>query len=325
MKFSEALEKFYKLQLVKGNQEATVKAYKTQLMPFQKYSNDVEITKIDYNMYCDYILHLRKQKRKLTTVTIHSYANALKIFLKFLHEENMIKKDIAAEIKKLPKQLYMIPRIISPEQIQKIFVDCKMQDKIQCRNALIFALAYDVGLRLSELIRLQVVDFDFDNWIIRVTGKWNKQRNVPLTDTILYYLQKYLEFYPGRTAGQLLLSNNDLPITTSAIRTMFKRVKKKYGFSEFHPHLLRHSFATLFLKNGGDSLVLQDILGHTTLEMTKRYVHLANSIRMAEQKIYSPLAKSRKRDSKTKNAPCLSRGIVLNLLPNSNKQRQNKK
>lgn len=71
---------------------------------------------------------------------------------------------------------------------------------------------------------------------------------------------------------------------------MFKRLKKKYNLQEFHPHLLRHSFATLFLLNGGDALVLQEILGHTTLEMTKNYVHIANSISIAKNKRYSPLA-----------------------------------
>jgi len=324
MKISEALEIFYKAQLVKGNQETTVQAYKSQLQPFLNYTNNIEISKLNYELYCDYILHLRNQKRKLSTVTIHSYANALKIFFNFLYEEKIILQNVAAEIKKLPKQLYTIPKIITPEEIQKIFNESDLKNKMHCRNVLIFVLAFDSGLRLSELIRLQIQDFDYINRLIRVTGKWNKQRNVPLTDTILYYLQEYLKFYKYRDTGQLLLSNRDLPITNSAIKTLFKRIKKKYNFAEFHPHLLRHSFATLFLKNGGDSLVLQDILGHTTLEMTKRYVHLANSIKMAEQRKYSPMTKSKDEGLK-ENPPLLGKGGFLELLSSTRNERRSKK
>ena len=93
--------------------------------------------------------------------------------------------------------------------------------------------------------------------------------------------------------GQLLLNVYDEPMKKSAIRTLFKRTKIKYNLTDFHPHLLRHSFATLYLVNGGDSLTLQDILGHSTLEMTRRYVHLSNSLKMSEQKIYCPLSASK--------------------------------
>lgn len=296
MKISEALNCFYNIQLVRGNQLDTIRAYKSHLKPFIKYTNDTDIKNIDYEMYCNYIIHLRdtRYRRKLSSVTIHSYANSLKCFLRFLYENKLIENNIAYEIKRLPKQLYTIPKIIAPEQIQIILNNLNLKNKIDSRNALILVLCYDIGFRLSELIRLNVQDLDFDNRLIRITGKANKQRNVPMTDTIKYYLFNYLSFYKRREKGQLLLDWFDKPIKKSAIISWFKRTKKKYNLISFYPHLLRHSFATLFLKNGGDSIILQDILGHSTLEMTKKYIHLANSLNMSSQKMYSPLSQSKK-------------------------------
>ena len=161
---------------------------------------------------------------------------------------------------------------------------------LSVRNSLIIVLCYDCGLRLSELIRLKVNDFDIENRVIRVTGKWNKQRNVPLTLTVKKYYKLYLQMTNSRVKGNLFLTKDNKPIEKDCITTMFKRIKKRYNLQDFHPHLLRHSFATLFLLNGGDSLVLQEILGHTTLEMTKKYVHIANSIDISKNNIYSPLS-----------------------------------
>lgn len=290
---SIAFNRFYDSQLVKGNQEETIRAYKTHLNQFLYFANDIEIETITYELYCDYILHLRKRKKQLSSVTIHSYANSLKCFLTFLYDNNLIKNNISADIKKLPKQLYKVPRIISAEQMRIIIDDLDLRDKLDSRNALIFVLCFDVGLRLSELVRLHVEDLDFNNKLIRVTGKSNKQRNVPMTDTIEFYLCNYLDFYRYRERGQLLLNVHDKNITKNAIRILFKKTKIKYHLTDFHPHLLRHSFATLYLVNGGDSLTLQDILGHSTLEMTRRYVHLSNSLKMSEQKIFCPLSNTK--------------------------------
>lgn len=288
MKFNDACNKFYYNQLVIGNQKATINAYKSHLKPFEIFCNNCNIQKITYKMYCDYIVYLTNEKN-ISSVTRHDYAKDLKIVLKYFYKNKLIKTDIASKIEKLPKRKSLIPKIISVNTIEKIIRDSKKNNVLHIRNCLILCLIFDCGLRLSELVRLKINDFDFDNEIIRVTGKWNKQRNVPLTETVKEYYSKYLKFNKNKQ-GQLLLTKDNKPITTSCIRTVFKRLKKKYKLQEFHPHLLRHSFATIFLLNGGDALVLQEILGHTTLEMTKNYVHIANSISIAKNKRYSPLS-----------------------------------
>lgn len=290
MKFSDACNKFYYNQLVIGNQKATVNAYKSHLRAFEIFCKNCDIQKITYKMYCDYIVYLTNEKN-ISSVTRHDYAKDLKIVLKFFYKNKFIKTDIASKIEKLPKRKSLIPKIVSVNTIKKILKDSNKKDILHVRNCLIICLAFDCGLRLSEMVRLKNNDFDFENEVIRVTGKWNKQRNVPLTETVKEYYEKYTRLKNIKTE-ELLLTKDNKPIQADCIKTLFKRLKRKYNLQEFHPHLLRHSFATIFLLNGGDALVLQEILGHTTLEMTKNYVHIANSISITKNKRYSPLTES---------------------------------
>lgn len=288
MKFDEGVKLFCKEQILRGNQQVSIESYKTHLAVFEKYCGNCDLECLTYDLYCDYIFYLTNVK-KISSVSRYDYAKDLKIILKFFYKSKLIKTDIASRIEKLPKYNYLIPHIISVDCIKMILNDFDLTNFFDIRNALIISLSFDCGLRLSELRRLQVTDFDLNNAIIRVSGKWNKQRNVPLTLTVLNYYNLYLNF-THRSTGQLLVSINHKPITNDGIRSVYRKLKAKYHLQEFYPHLLRHSFATLFLLNGGDALVLQEILGHTTLEMTKKYVHIANSINITRYNIYSPLS-----------------------------------
>lgn len=140
------------------------------------------------------------------------------------------------------------------------------------------------------MVRLNIQDIMFDLKLIRVSGKGSKHRLLPMSDSLEFYLTRYLSFYDNKKYGQLLVSRFDENITVSAISSLFKRIKNKYNLPKFNPHLLRHSYATLFLVNGGDSLSLQLLLGHTTLNMTSRYVHLSQSMNLLQKKQFSPLS-----------------------------------
>lgn len=288
MKLAEAYEHFYNNLIVRGRSLKTIGAYKSQLNPFLKFIGNIDIDKLDYKTYCDYIIYLRG-KDKLSSVTIHSYANSLKVFLNYLYKNSYITKNIAIQIE-LPKQFKTEPSILSPELIMTILKDYDINDKIGCRNILILVLAFDCGLRRAELIRLRIEDIFLDLKTIRVSGKGSKHRMLPMSETLEFYLKRYLAFYENKRSGQLLVSNDDKNITIHAISSLFKRIKKKYNLAKFNPHLLRHSYATWYLLNGGDSLSLQLLLGHTTLNMTSRYVHLSQSMKLFQQKQYSPLS-----------------------------------
>lgn len=274
--------------IIRGMQDFTLKAYKSHIMPFIKFTENILVCNINYEIYCDYVRYLRK--KRLSPVTIHTYINSLKVFLRFLHKNFYLKENLAEKII-LPRSYKTEPNILSPDLILKIINDYDTNDFIECRNILILILAFDCGLRRSEIVRLKFDDLMLDSQIIKISGKGNKNRIIPISYFLEIYLKKYLNLV-DRKSGFLIINKDGLVLSPSAISSLFRRLRKKYGLSKFNPHLLRHSYATLFLINGGDSLALQRLLGHSTLAMTNKYIHLAQSLKIAEQKKFSPLNKN---------------------------------
>lgn len=190
----------------------------------------------------------------------------------------------------MPKYQKKVINILSDSQIKEIIDFYDINDYIGCRNLLAICMMLDCGLRVSEVSNLCFSDFDVDRRCIIVNGKGQKQRFVPFTD---FTLKLYLKLH--------LLSSNKYPfcdifgnrLNTNGIIQIVKRLKKSLGYTNLHPHLFRHTFATLYLLNGGNPLSLQIILGHTTLYMTENYVHFANELMISKQKQFTPLSQSK--------------------------------
>ena len=183
---------------------------------------------------------------------------------------------------------------ISEEEIKKLLSSQNEFTLIGVRNLLAISLMLDAGLRVSEVCNLDVTDINRELGLIRVFGKGQKERLVPLTDSIRRYYDKYV-FLGDIFSGCLFLDKETGErITPSGISQILRRIKKQYNFKKLHPHYLRHTFATLFLVNGGDPVHLQIILGHETLYMTEQYLHIANQMTMSEKKKYSPLSNIKK-------------------------------
>lgn len=127
-----------------------------------------------------------------------------------------------------------------------------------------------------------------ENYAI-VKGKGNKQRFIPLGLKSQKYLIKYLAMRPNNNYNQLFLTKSFTPIKQGTIDKEFKKLKKVFFNRRIYPHLLRHTFATRYLENGGNIYALQQILGHTSLDMVKKYVHLTQCKNTAYFSTYSPL------------------------------------
>jgi site-specific recombinase XerD len=161
------------------------------------------------------------------------------------------------------------------------------------RNQTLFMVLLDTGLRIGELVNLKVDDVHMDEGYLKVMGKGKKERIVPIGNNAQRALQRYLFRFRPKSANALnnnvFLSNSSQPLTENSMKLMFSRLAHRSGVYRLHAHLCRHTFATRFLINGGDVFSLQQILGHSTLEMVRRYVNLAsNHIAIQHQK-YSPL------------------------------------
>jgi integrase/recombinase XerC len=153
----------------------------------------------------------------------------------------------------------------------------------------------DSGLRLSELIGLKPADAHLDEGYLKVMGKGAKERIVPIGSLAQKTLQRY--FYHFRAeplngdTDWFFLTLEGRPMTINAVKQIFSRVARKSGVKRLHAHLCRHTFAPNYLINGGDVLSLQQILGHSSLEMVRRYVSLASAHVRVQHRKFSPMDK----------------------------------
>ena len=210
--------------------------------------------------------------RGVSPITINTYARAINAFLRWLHEEGHCPT------------LVRIPRLKEPETVVVTFrlehVQRLIQYRPTCRNqrrAQIMALLIlDTGMRLKEVLSLRIGDIDLDNLLVTVRdGKGGKQRVVPISVELRRVLFKYISAHSS-VSGLVLCSRDGGSLLQNNVRRDFKAVCSRLKISGVKGgfHVLRHTFAVNYVRNGGDVFRLQRILGHSTLEMTRRYVNL---------------------------------------------------
>ncbi len=296
MRILDAINEYLEHQEIIGNTPVTIHHNKIHLYLFVKWAGNIEMKNFTYDTYKNYILFLRhkksiKTKKHLSSRTIFTYAECLKAFIHFCENSNIIDNDIFSQIQ-LPRYQKKVIRILNENEIISILNYFDSSSFYGARNNLIISLMLDCGLRLSEVINLKFTDFQKDTKLILVNGKGQKQRFVPFSKNTQIYFDNYLRFFENKfvPSEQFFVDVVGFPITTEAIQSFLKRMREKLQIQDLHPHLLRHTFATTFLMNGGDPLHLQLILGHSTLTMTEHYVHIAGQLKISEQMKYSPLA-----------------------------------
>lgn len=304
MNIQEGINEFIIYEKVSGSTQATILHYENQLKIFSDFLCNKDLKDITYKDYERYILYLRNknkttrvckgQKEKLSGRTIKTYASAVRTFLSYLYKNKYIDIDIAEEIK-MPKYKKKTIVILSDIEIECLIRSQNEFTFTGSRNLFIISLMLDCGLRLAEVSKLRFCDIFLDRKLINVDGKGQKERLVPMSDTTIHYYNIYIDMLKKSLnrslfSGEIILKTQDLQdISKNSIALIFKRLKKKLKFNNLSPHLLRHTFATLFILNGGDIVNLQIILGHTTLDMSLKYLHLANQLKLAEQSRFSPL------------------------------------
>lgn len=297
MKILDVLDNYIKYQTILGLTDKTLNHNRTHIEFFVLWYGNKDIKTVTFESYQNYILYLRQKqnkvsKNKLSSRTIYTYAEVLKTFFKYCYLNKYIDVDIYSQIK-LPKFQKKTLQILTTEQIKSILTYYDLNTFYGIRNTFIMALMLESGLRLNEVVSLKYKDFSFENSTIKINGKGQKERLVPFTPALKDYFNKYYNIFENSTfkpIDNIFTDIAGLPITGNTIKCFFARMRKNLEIENLHPHLLRHTFATMFLLNGGDPLHLQIILGHTTLTMTSHYVHIANQMRIAEQKKFSPLS-----------------------------------
>lgn len=294
---SDALDNFILNQRLVNNSKETIIFYKKRIGYFINFINNKSVEELCIDDYNNFVLYLQEKITdkgcNLSSYTIKTTLNAVKIFIRYCYNNKFILDDFYKNIKPYKNMKKSIV-VLSEDEIQKLLSSQNEYTKIGCRNLLVISLMLDAGLRVSEVSNLKYEDVNKSLGLIRILGKGNKERLVPLTNSITNYFDKYT-YLCNITSGDLILDfDNNKKLTSSGISQILRRIKKEYDFKQLHPHYLRHTFATLFLVNGGDPVHLQLILGHTTLYMTEQYLHLANQMTLIKQKKFSPLSNIKK-------------------------------
>lgn len=307
-KLSELIAYYETCNKAEGKSNKTVSWYSDNLQRFRKYiissQQNENINSIDTKVLREYIIYLMTRKRfenhphtpptdePLSTSTIHGHVRTLRAFSNWLLRENLTETNVAAGIKP-PRVVKKVISTLSDEEIFCILHTFNSAISSQNRNRVIFMVLLDTGLRIGELVNLKLTDIQIDEGLMKVLGKGKKERIVPIGNKAQKALQSYLFRYRPQPAysgiENAFLSTCGTPMTENSVKLMFTKLAHGSGVQRLHAHLCRHTFATRFLLNGGDVFTLQQILGHSSLEMVRNYVNLAsNHIAMQHHK-YSPL------------------------------------
>jgi integrase/recombinase XerC/integrase/recombinase XerD len=245
------------------------------------------VTSLTLNDLQLYALQLRQ--RPLASNSVKSYIKGIKAFVSWLHAEEYTAENLAAKFK-LPKAQRKAIDVLTDTEISLMFKSFDTRKILGLRDYCICALMIDSGLRKSEVVGLRLGDMHTAEGYLIVNGKGNKQRVVPFGLRTQKHLLKYLAFRPAFSRNEgVFLTDEYTPITKAVIERLFKKLKQGLFTPRIRAHLLRHTFATRYLENGGNIYALQQILGHTSLDMVKKYVHLTTRKNVVNFKDYSPL------------------------------------
>lgn len=286
MTVREAVEEFLIDQTVRGNTMKTVQSYHNTLMYFLRFAGeDLTLEELTLSLSRQYYLTLTY--RMLSSTSIQSYIRQLRAFLHWLYLEDLITEDICHRFR-LPKAKRPIVDVLTDEEIRRMFACFSSDSFLDIRNRAVLALFLDSGIRLSELVTLRYHCLHIQERYCIVDGKGQKQRAVPFGISARNYLAHYAALIPHSSRYFFLKENGD-PISIATLKDLFRHLKIHAAIDRLHAHLLRHTFATRYLENGGNIYALQSILGHTSLEMVKRYLHLATGRIRQEFVDFSPL------------------------------------
>jgi integrase/recombinase XerC len=236
-------------------------------------------------------------KRRLSPVTVRRKLAAVRSLFQFLAKNGSVPTNIARLVR-TPKAPQRLPAVPTAEQTNEL-INAVAADRLERpfpeRDRLIFELLYGCGLRISELVGLNLDDFDLREQWIRVRGKGRKERQVPYGSTAASALEKYLEVRVIKPRDRALLANHlGTRLSDRGARGIVKMYARLIsGDASLHPHSLRHAFATHLLADGADLRAIQELLGHARLATTQKYTQVSLTDLMAVYDRSHPKAKNR--------------------------------
>ncbi len=267
------------LRLEKGLADNTINAYHLDLKKYLNFLQKNKIRKpekITHQIVTDFLYKLKNEG--YADASIARAVAPIKNFHKFIVREGFTKQYPLADLK-TPKKRKKLPDILSVEKVNDLIDQIQGKNSLSQRDRAMLEVLYGCGIRISELVYLNLDDLDLNRGYIRVFGKGSRERIVPLgikaAEALNFYLNK----------GRIILRKNRLPqalflnfrgqrITRQGAWKIIKKQAKEAGVEDITPHTLRHSFATHLLENGANLKAVQEMLGHADISTTQIYTHV---------------------------------------------------
>jgi len=275
------------LELDLNYSDNTVKTYENNIEKLINYIGIKDILKLNIDTIEKFIISL-----ELEASSVANIISALKAFYNYYIKLGKITTN-PMDLIDMPKLVRRLPDYLSESEINNL-LDIKVIDAFSARNKAILELLYSSGLRISELVNLELKSIDFDDCIIRVFGKGSKERIIPMNDYAINALKMYIDNYrnlmiKNEVNNYVFLNNHGKIMTRQGVFKMLKKECKIKGINKnISPHTLRHTFATHLLQNGADLRIIQEILGHSDISTTQIYTHVTNEKLKSDYKEYHP-------------------------------------
>jgi len=262
-----------------GLSGATVSAYQRDLREFWAFleCRDVEPAFISMDDVQQYLIELQQRGYALSSIVRH--LSTIKVFLRHLLAERVLRRDIASLIES-PRRWRRLPQTVHYSQIESLLNAPEPHDEFYLRDRALLELLYATGMRVSEVVDLDLERINLALGYVRCIGKGRKERIIPVGRQAIDAVSAYLEIQRGRLAGQRHVSAVFLSRTGRALdRTSIWRLVRKYATLAdlsvpLSPHTIRHCFATHLLAGGADLRILQELLGHADVATTQIYTHV---------------------------------------------------
>ena len=265
--------------LEKGLSQNTLNAYRQDLSNFSNWLNPVYLEKANKINLLDYLAYRLKQGYSSRS-TARSLSS-LRAFYAYLLSKSLIIENPTSKIQS-PKLGHSLPKVLSEEDVEKLINAPNTKEAIGLRDRAMLELLYACGLRISELINLDVLNLNIRQGVAKVLGKGGKERLVPIGDQALDWISHYLTYgreqliIDNKKSPYLFLSNRGTGMTRQAFWYRIKLYANKSGVDRsLSPHTLRHAFATHLINHGADLRTVQLLLGHTSLSTTQIYTEVA--------------------------------------------------
>lgn len=272
------------LSVERNFSDHTIKAYCSDIVSYILWLDSANCLEVDFNKLREYLYFIQRFDYKKTTIARKTAS--IRTFYKYLYRERYIDSNPAVSLS-APKRPKSLPKFLTPDEVEKILNNVKIDTPAGFRNRVILELLWATGMRISELSNLNFGDLNLEENEIRVFGKGAKERIVLVSERAKQYLNQYINtarklLAPGYEIGEIN-ENSPVFINNTAYRLQNKTIRKAIHETvekielpkKVTPHVFRHSFATHLIENGADLRVVQELLGHAGISNTQIYTHIS--------------------------------------------------